>query len=283
MHIMHTLGIIIYMNNRVLYCSIICTLALLVTAIQSWVISWILPIPGSEFLTTVDGASHVYYTTHELVDREVVWEVIGRPLHAERTDEYVSWFEFDKTPLWRQYAWVVEVRRWPLSRGTMVMTRVPEVRERVPYPWMDEHPYGDRMARPRSKDWTMEVVSVVTGWPFPAMAADHLFDSHGANVLNNGCWYTLMRGIEAGPPEPMWLNGLRRALPTRVLWPGFVLNTVVHAVLLAVLIGVVKWLFRRVVRFVRGRRGVCVGCGYDASGLGACPECGAGGVRSEVV
>ncbi len=61
-------------------------------------------------------------------------------------------------------------------------------------------------------------------------------------------------------------------LPTAVLWPGFAVNAAFYAGVCWVLLaapGVV-------VRWRRRRRGRCAACGYDLTGLDACPECGGG-------
>ena len=63
------------------------------------------------------------------------------------------------------------------------------------------------------------------------------------------------------------------ALPLRVVWPSFLINTVFYAVTL--------WLLRSAPfaarRLIRKRRGRCMRCGYDLRHAGheLCPECGA--------
>lgn len=69
-------------------------------------------------------------------------------------------------------------------------------------------------------------------------------------------------------------------LATTPVWPGWLLNTLVHggslfAVALSTLL-----LTRRVRSARRRRRGLCTTCGYamHATPIGSpCPECGAGG------
>ncbi len=64
-------------------------------------------------------------------------------------------------------------------------------------------------------------------------------------------------------------------LPFRPIWPGFAINTLVYAVLLAAL-----WLFIRVGHFyafrrvIRIRRGLCPACGYPMGESDVCSECG---------
>lgn len=65
----------------------------------------------------------------------------------------------------------------------------------------------------------------------------------------------------------------RFALPLLPIWPGFLINTIFYALLLLALVRVP----RMARRALRRRRGRCVSCGYDRSGLdpsSACPECG---------
>ena len=68
------------------------------------------------------------------------------------------------------------------------------------------------------------------------------------------------------------------ALPTRVLWLGFLMNTLVYAALLFALCLATRGGFvslRCALRVARVRRGQCRVCGYSLEGLSRCPECGA--------
>jgi hypothetical protein len=79
---------------------------------------------------------------------------------------------------------------------------------------------------------------------------------------------------ETGGKIPLTIFGARAPdLPALVLWPGFALNTLIYAAL--------AWSVWRlpfaVRRYRRRRRGRCVKCGYDRTGLAPaapCPECG---------
>jgi hypothetical protein len=59
------------------------------------------------------------------------------------------------------------------------------------------------------------------------------------------------------------------------LWRGFLIDTVFWGTT-AFIVWSVPGLARRGVRRRRGRRGRCVGCGYELKGLAVCPECGGG-------
>ena len=68
--------------------------------------------------------------------------------------------------------------------------------------------------------------------------------------------------------DPVAADG--RALPLRLLWPGFALNTAFYAANL--------WLLVRgpfaLRRFLRVRRGLCPKCAYPMGESAVCTECG---------
>jgi hypothetical protein len=69
-----------------------------------------------------------------------------------------------------------------------------------------------------------------------------------------------------------------RRLPCLPLWPGFSLNTVFYGGIVFLLWSAPGFVRRR----SRGRRGLCVVCGYDLRGSAekGCPECGDEGRRT---
>jgi hypothetical protein len=66
-------------------------------------------------------------------------------------------------------------------------------------------------------------------------------------------------------------------IPYRPLFPGLVINLIVHSAAWWCVIHVVGNLLRRIVRRRRKDNGLCMNCGYDVydqpSGS-KCPECG---------
>ena len=98
---------------------------------------------------------------------------------------------------------------------------------------------------------------------------------------------TTVNRNEGHPVPSWWRSGITvsaqrfgfgsqswKALPIHPIYFGFVVNTIVYAVLVwSVTLG--PFTVRRAIRRKRGR---CIKCGYDlrgTSGGGACPECGA--------
>ncbi len=135
------------------------------------------------------------------------------------------------------------------------------------------------------------------GWPAPSMQ----HEAHWAQLVDRGpspMYFDSYDSVHAtaSPPKASLASGLelwratqhntgfglmpiefeptnRFALPLLPLWPGFLLNTIFHAILMFALIRTP----RVVRRALRRRGGRCVGCGYDRDGLdggAACPECG---------
>lgn len=137
------------------------------------------------------------------------------------------------------------------------------------------------------------------GWPAPSMQ----HEAHWIQLVDRGpspMYFDSYDSVRptASPPEMSLASGLelwrvsqhatgfglmpiefeptnRFALPLLPLWPGFAINTAFYALLLFI-----AWRTPGLIRrAVRRRRGRCVRCGYDRSGLDAgeaCPECGTG-------
>lgn len=108
--------------------------------------------------------------------------------------------------------------------------------------------------------------TIRSGWPLAALVG---------SVLHAGPTW---------PAEPVPVEGAMLRLPSgswegclvplTILWPGFLLNTLMYAAILATLFLVPG----RLRRTLRRRRGRCTHCNYDRRGLPAtdtlCPECG---------
>ena len=117
------------------------------------------------------------------------------------------------------------------------------------------------------------------GWPARSLVMYRA--SVGTNGSNGGAIdmlaffhdFETRAGLEGGVIRPRWLpQGLMWGsfVPAWPLWSGLVWNTALYGS--AVLVMLV--LPARLRRIRRHRCGQCVGCGYDLSGLGRCPECG---------
>ncbi len=112
------------------------------------------------------------------------------------------------------------------------------------------------------------------GWPTLAIETRH-WDAYldtALGIRDEDPRYELSvfsTGVRVG-------SGPRRA-PLRPVWPGFLINTLLYAGAAWLLLALPEgW---RIARgrsvWQRRRRGLCPACGYDLSGLTACPECGA--------
>ena len=103
----------------------------------------------------------------------------------------------------------------------------------------------------------------------------------GALLTGSGTVYLTgglmtLGGGAAAPASPLAPVSGQAALPLRPIWPGFVANSVLYAVVLFLS----YWALTVPRRFVREvsrlRRGCCVTCGYDLGFdfVPGCPECG---------
>lgn len=113
------------------------------------------------------------------------------------------------------------------------------------------------------------------GWPMRSVQWAQLdeFDANGLARTTTGA--NLLLPVSRGELSNWgFANGwVPRRLPVEPAWPGFAVNSVLFAVLLA---GVVTGPFvgvRAVRAARRRRRGLCVACGYPVGGA-VCSECG---------
>jgi hypothetical protein len=116
-----------------------------------------------------------------------------------------------------------------------------------------------------------------SGWPLHAMERRQLRETR--NALQAKWVVKGVPGLYGGVGVPASLRQLlppatrdfRHRIPLAPRPLGFLVDSA--------LIGALLYGIRRVpaliIRELRDRRGVCVVCGYDAKGLGQCPECGA--------
>lgn len=105
------------------------------------------------------------------------------------------------------------------------------------------------------------------GFPFRSMAASRTaFHGSGISwVAEPGSGRGEIEGIVIERSGNDWT-----LLPTRVLWPGFIGNTLGWGGASVAIVA--AWYFFRGKR--RSRRGQCRACGYEARNLPRCPECG---------
>lgn len=153
---------------------------------------------------------------------------------------------------------------------------------------------GDQSSAIVSRDLSnlAEMNVIQTGWPRVALHAQTLCGWRGGEYCCSGPVY-----VPPAPPPievlkahglvvpalwqptdldflslvagaPQTALRLRRPIPIRPMWPGFLVNSLFWGLLTGAVF-FVPGVIRRSVR-----RGRCVGCGYELAGLGRCPECG---------
>ena len=82
----------------------------------------------------------------------------------------------------------------------------------------------------------------------------------------------LARGVGSLAVDAVF--GRSTGIPFMPVWPGFLVNAMVHSPIIFGLHQAWRWW----VRHYRRSNGLCTGCGYERKGLAeaaACPECGA--------
>jgi len=118
-----------------------------------------------------------------------------------------------------------------------------------------------------------EYVIVSTGWPWPSM--HYTIERHGVDITRARA----VGGIELGKVANV--HDFQPALPLRLLWFPFALNTLVYAAAIAG----AALAARSLRRMIRARRNRCLRCNYDLRGAAheQCPECGLPCARPQAV
>ena len=112
----------------------------------------------------------------------------------------------------------------------------------------------------------MSALHITSGWPARSLAGetwDEIRPGQQSRWLNRQATFVDINGLYV--------------IPLRPTWPGFAINTIFYAAIVAILW--VLWSSPFVVRrIIRRKRGRCIKCGYDlrgtSGGEGGCPECG---------
>lgn len=125
--------------------------------------------------------------------------------------------------------------------------------------------YGWNMASMSSPLDELVIMFYDSGFPMLCMTGRYEI-SLTSDEVN---YFTLIdpsSNLSKGSLRPRWL------IPLRPVWPGFIVNTVIYAVLLW-LLTLAPFTARRMIRHKQGR---CIKCGYDLRGTehDVCPECG---------
>ena len=144
--------------------------------------------------------------------------------------------------------------------------------------------HWSRVTQPAPKrtirDPNVRRVEFAAGWPFRALLCWRDIEAIPGGIDGQGIPQThtfndlgIAWGIDTrSAPRDMWGDHGDGILPLRPIWIGFVLNTLLFALL--------WWAatrsIRRLRRWDRTRRRLCEACAYDLSGTAheRCPECG---------
>ena len=107
------------------------------------------------------------------------------------------------------------------------------------------------------------VITIGYGWPSVSFASD--FDELNRNLVTGIAYEAIGSGV----------LGIPRALPTRVVWGGLLINLALYALVVYGVCVPALVYGRRFVLRRRWSRGVCGHCRYEVGMLDRCPECGA--------
>lgn len=141
---------------------------------------------------------------------------------------------------------------------------------------------GDMVTMRTTEDKSVQEMAasqerLTCGWPAPIFEVrDPQKTTAESHKFSFASWRFQYRPVQSSflifPPAPKTAGGvsLAKEIPTRIYWPGLVVNTVFFGVLFLVM-----FILPGRAKIARRRRlGLCLACGYDLAGLARCPECG---------
>ncbi len=175
-----------------------------------------------------------------------------------------------------------EANPWPGFSFSFIPEDTPAERMFQLLPSMSLHHNGDPLdaLRKQYPERDLKSMEHYTGWPLLCFAMRRLEVAEiGFGSYPRSPTFRTLDSAGIMQVKQEWLpQGWRQEIPTRIVWPGLVTNTVFFATCCWLLtFGPVR-LHRRTRAWRRSRAGLCLDCGYDRRGLAAdsrCPECGA--------
>jgi hypothetical protein len=120
-----------------------------------------------------------------------------------------------------------------------------------------------RIVPPTQGSWFEDNNRITAGWPCRALEGQ---EWHRRKYAAAGAYVVTRVSM-----LPFAQFGQEKWLPTRLLWPGFAINTIFYAAIVWGLFAMPFAIRRR----WRIKRGVCVRCAYPVGTSSACSECGA--------
>ena len=170
--------------------------------------------------------------------------------------------------------WMYMTNQWPGGEERIGVLADERASQRIRAVPVQPPPRWSRFANPLGPP--LEMCEQATGWPMLALASTQVPGRRTAQVQR-------LEGIDLGPPPASRFGRgvvvLHRMLPTRPLWPGFAVNSLLCTALWWIVLAMLVWVIRIIHRWParrRVKRGRCPNCGYDLRGKldAGCSECG---------
>ena len=114
---------------------------------------------------------------------------------------------------------------------------------------------------------------IQAGWPTASLCGYEIVEQDRSGVRSTEYRWALSAQEGRPPVGQSWGAG-RLPFPCRPIWSGFLVNTVLYAVVVSSLIYGPLALCRSIRRSSRARRGLCPKCAYPMGESGVCSECG---------
>lgn len=191
--------------------------------------------------------------------------------------------------------WHPEFRTWGLrvrDREQVKLRSVPQIDGSSDMGWWSLPPFrflgnqelnmtytsvaSELLASEHTDSSAAAITDYYFGWPFSAARSRVVHDQGSlGRGLARKSEEAIVLSETPGSTQPLYTLSTpsrkreRLAIPSKILWPGFLANTVFGACLLWSCLALVR--FAR--RTLRQKQGLCGHCGYPASGA-VCSECG---------
>jgi len=119
-----------------------------------------------------------------------------------------------------------------------------------------------------------------SGWPLPIYRSIHLHQGIGIDILRQTTLDVVdlpvvRRGLRVAKLAPHSVLLSERTIPVHPIWANWIVVHAAATLLVFMLYKVILCTMGCLRRMLRARSGQCTQCGFPATGLDLCPECGA--------